>query len=241
MRRDIRPILATVDVGAHSIRQSIEPILGRDSLTEERSQQNEPGRVVVGGNGNVPACQVAPRTETSLLPSNTFEQTDQQPVQDDANVESPLLQQKGPPTTEEEELTGDAVAIQERIDAHLVEVGKSKGMEWKVSENMPVYACGNGVDSANAMCVFALCGNCYKIPNTRIRNAGRKRSRAVVPTKGNCCNHQDMHTLRSFDAPSFFTAKFRGNELKHFPTKCAVCEVGFRDRLSSAELEMKRM
>ncbi len=38
------------------------------------------------------------------------------------------------------------MAIQERIDAHLVEVGKSKGMEWKVSENMPVYACGNGVD-----------------------------------------------------------------------------------------------
>ena len=96
MRRDIRPILATVDVGAHSIRQSIESMIGRDLLTEERSQQNEPGLVVVGGNGNVPACQVAPRTETSLLPSNTFEQTDQQPVQDDANVESPLLQQRLP-------------------------------------------------------------------------------------------------------------------------------------------------
>jgi hypothetical protein len=97
--------------------------------------------------------------------------------------------------TGEEVLTGDTEVIQERIYDHVIEVGKSKGMEWKVSQNMPVYACGNGVDSANARCVFALCGNCYKIRNTRIRNAGRKRSRGVVPMKGNCCNHRAMHTL----------------------------------------------
>ncbi len=178
----------------------------------------------------------------ALLTDDEFEQTERQRTEGNVNAESPCCQPTVPPMQEGAEAAKDAVANQGEVANVLVEVSKNaKGMEWKVSENMPVYACGSGVDSANAMCVFALCGNCYKIPNTRIRNAGGKRSRAVMPTKGNCCNHQDMHTLRSFDAPSFFTAKFRGNELKHFPTKCAVCEVGFRDRLSSAELEMKRM
>jgi hypothetical protein len=62
----------------------------------------------------------------------------------------------------------------------------------------------------------ALCGNCFKPPNMR-RYAGRKRTREVVTGEDESGhNHQDMYTLRSFEAPSVLTEKYRDNPLKHF-------------------------
>ena len=133
--------------------------------------------------------------------------------------------QKEKNTEEDSATTGEETAIAK------VEVGKNQEMEWKVSERKPMHICERASNSKDEGCVFALCGNCFKPPNVG-RCAGRKRTRGVMTKEKGVCNHVDMHTLLSFDTPSFFSEKYRANALKHFPTKCAVCWIGFREHLS---------
>jgi hypothetical protein len=68
----------------------------------------------------------------------------------------------------------------------------------------------------------------------------KKKDKGVAMGDNNGCNHQDMHTLCSFDVPSFFAIKYRETPVKHFPTKCANCKVGSQDCLSHVGVEVER-
>ncbi len=111
-----------------------------------------------------------------------------------------------------------------------LDFGKNEELEWKVSERKPIHVCKRASNSKDKGCVFALCGNCFEPPNVR-GCAGRKRKQRVMTKEKGICNHKDMHTLLSFEAPSFFNEKYRANPVKHFPTKCPNCWIGFRECL----------
>jgi hypothetical protein len=237
---EMRPIIGARNAQAHSDLEAIQAVVEEELISEDRRCPNQQTENLAASTNIETACKGAQMTEESLLTINALEKTNQQPVRDYANVESRLGQPVLPPAVIEE-LQPANISMNDQDEVTvLVDVGKNEGMEWKVSERMPVHICGKAADSSNAECVFGLCGNCFVQPNTR-QYAGRKRTRGVACVKDTGCNHKDMNTLRSFDAPSFFTDTFRNNQLKYFPTKCAICEVAFRDRLSKAELELERI
>jgi hypothetical protein len=209
--------------------QSARPVLEGERIEGDAVTVEDRGRIVDRTVNE--ECHVAP-----VLIHKTDKHAENQAFED--YVQSTLDTVAEEPKTSDKQKENDEVKNQAEVAAVLVEVGQNEGLEWKVCENKPIHICGKAANSTDEECVFALCGNCFLPPETR-RSAGRKRKRGATTGDSKGCNHKDMNSLRSFDAPSFFTAKYRENQVKHFPTKCANCKVGFRDRLSRVEEEVE--
>jgi hypothetical protein len=183
-------------------------------------------------------------TDSALSPAVEAVLTEdelKQPEENENIAATSCCKRSEPPTAQEVEATEDSTVNTKEPANILIEHNENEGMEWKVSEVMPVHMCGKSANSSEyEECEFALCADCYVPPNAR-GNRGRKRVRSGAESVTCDCNHQDMNTLRRFEAPGFFQEKFRNNKSKHFlPTKCANCKVGFRARLSSVGLAVKR-
>ncbi len=206
-------------------------------IVEEDDKDSDMARMSILKRGTECKYQDGMMMANAQLGTDTFESLEPINNRDEESASRKSTMKKKGETIEP---ANEATTIESAMEEISVEGGENEGMEWKVSENMPIYLCGKAADSTNEECVFALCGNCYIPPTVHKRGGGRKRKRGVIPVRKDCCNHDDMGTLGTFDAPSFFSAKFRMNQAKHFPTKCTMCEVGFRERLSNKELEVRR-
>jgi hypothetical protein len=102
------------------------------------------------------------------------------------NVESLWCQRTVPPVPEEVEPTNDLATNQGEVANVLVEVSKNaKGMEWKVSEGMPVHLFGYALNS----------GDCYIPPNRHSSAGGKRGRRDEMRTKCDC-NHKDEHPMQ---------------------------------------------
>jgi hypothetical protein len=140
----------------------------------------------------------------------------------ESNKEAGSCQPKVTTKPGEQKTTQDSTTNCDETTIAKVDVAKNLELEWKVSERKPIHMCERASNSKDEGCVFALCGHCFKPPDVG-RCAGRKRTQRVMTEEKGVCKHEDVNTLLSFEAPSFFNEKYRANPLKHFPTKCAVC------------------
>jgi len=113
--------------------------------------------------------------------------------------------------------------------------GMNKGKAYLVSSKTPIFACRIGQQSEDPNCTYARCVGCFVEPsesgNKRVRQKeGRKRKATEALKERKCC-HDMPSMLRYWESGYFNQERYRRCIEKHMPTECAICGVGFYDKL----------